>query len=144
VGGAFAFRGRFRDGSGPCRATDAVASVRHPAEKMPAARASDDAVEAAIARVLDAEHRAHDAITGAQEAAAAMIDASRAAARSLAERTERRIGTIRATFERHATAAVAALDATGHDAEARHDLTPQDEARLAAAVDALAAQLTER
>ncbi len=111
---------------------------------MPATRAPDDAVEAAIARVLDAEHRAHDAITGTQEAAAAMIDATRAAARALVERTERRIGAIRNAFERHATAAVAALDATGHDAELRHDLTSQDEARLAAAVDALAAQLTER
>jgi hypothetical protein len=73
-----------------------------------------------------------------------MIAAARAAARALAERTERRIGAIRAAFERHAVEAVAALDATGHDAEARHDLTTDDEARLDAAVAALAAQLTER
>jgi hypothetical protein len=111
---------------------------------MPAARAPDDAVEAAIARVLDAEHGAHEAIAATQDAALAMIDAARATARGLAERTERRIGAIRAAFERHATAAVATLDATGHDAEARHDLTSLDQARLGAAVEALAAQLTER
>lgn len=111
---------------------------------MPAARAPDDAVEAAIARVLDGEHAARDAIGATQVAAAAMVDAARASARALAERTERRIGAIRARFERHATEAVAALDATGRDAEMRHELTPEDEARLEAAVDALAAHLTER
>jgi len=111
---------------------------------MPAARAPDDAVEAAIARVLDCEHAARDAIASAEASAAAMQDAARGAARVLSQRTERRIGAIRALFERHATDAVAALDAIGHDAEIRHDLTPEDEACLDAAVSALAVRLTER
>jgi hypothetical protein len=106
-------------------------------------RVPDSAVESAIAQVLDAEHAAHDAVTAAEAAAAAMIEAARAAGRALAERTERRIGAIRATFERHAVEAVAALDATGHDAESRQDLTPDDQARLDAAVAALAAELTQ-
>jgi len=107
-------------------------------------RVPDSAVETAIAQVLDAEHAAHDAVAAAEAAAAAMIESARTAARSLAERTERRIGAIRATFERHAVDAIAALDATGHDAETQHDLMPADEARLDAAVAALAAQLTQR
>jgi hypothetical protein len=111
---------------------------------MADARAHDDAVEAAIARVLDAEHAAHDAVTASQDAAAAQVAAAGDAGRALAERTERRIGAIRLAFERHTAAAVAALDATGHDAEVRHDLTADDEARLDAAVDALATHLTER
>jgi hypothetical protein len=113
-------------------------------KNMSDARAHDDAVEAAIARVLDAEHAAHDAVAAAQDAAIAMIDAAGEAGRALAERTERRIGAVRMAFERHATDAVVALDATGHDAEARHDLTREDRAWLEAAVDALAAHLTER
>ncbi len=111
---------------------------------MPATRAPDDAVEAAIARVLDGEHAARDAIAATQAAAAAMIDAARASTRALAERTERRIGAIRALFERHATEAVAALDATGHEAEMCDVLTAEDVARLDASVSALAAHLTER
>lgn len=111
---------------------------------MSDARAHDDAVEAAIARVLDAEHAALDAVAATQDTATAMIEAAGSAGRALAERTERRIGAVRMAFEQHTAAAVAALDATGHDAEARHDLTPDDRARLEAAVVALAAHLTER
>ena len=111
---------------------------------MADARVPDSAVETAIAQVLDAERAAHEAVAVAEGAAAALIEAARATARVLALRTERRIGTIRATFERHAVEAVAALDATGHDAETKHVLTPADEARLDAAVAALAVSLTER
>ena len=101
----------------------------------------DDTVEAAIARVLDAEHAARDAVRAADEAEATITEAARATARALAERTERRIGTVRAAFEARAAAEVAALDAA--DAGAPHALTPGDLARLDSAVTALAALLTE-
>lgn len=104
---------------------------------------SDDAVEAAIARVLDAEHAARDAVRDAEQAAAAMTEAARAAARALAERTERRIGGVRSRFEEKTTAEVAALDAAATEALVRHDLTADELARLDAAVAALAAHLTE-
>jgi type II secretory pathway predicted ATPase ExeA len=103
----------------------------------------DDAVEAAIARVLDAEHSARDAVRDAGAAAAAMIEAARAAARTLAERTERRIGAVRARYEQKTTAEVVALDAEAAEVGAPHELTPDDLARLDAAVAELAARLTE-
>jgi len=102
-----------------------------------------DAVEAAIARVLDAEHATRGAVRDAEEAAAAITETARATARALAERTERRIGTVRATFEVHSAAEVAAFDAAAADAGAPHDLTPDELARLDSAVAALAAFLTE-
>lgn len=104
---------------------------------------SDDAVEAAIACVLDAEHAARDAVRDAGEAAAAMTEAARAAARALAERTERRIGGVRARFEQRTTTEVAALDAQAAEAAKRHDLTADDLARLDVAIAVLAARLTE-
>jgi hypothetical protein len=102
----------------------------------------DDAVEAAIARVLDAEHAARDAVRDAEQEAAAMTEAARAAARALADRTERRIGVSRARFERTITARAAALDAAAAEALVRHDPTPDELARLDAAVAVLAARLT--
>ena len=103
----------------------------------------EDAVEAAIARVLDAEHAAGDAVRDAEQAAVAMTEAARAAARALAERTERRIGGVRARFEQKTVAEVAALDAAAAEAGTRHDLTPEELARLDSAIAVLAARLTE-
>ena len=102
----------------------------------------DVAVEAAIARVLDAEHSARDAVRDAGGTAAQMIEAARAAARTLAERTERRIGAVRARYEQKTTAEVAALDAEAAEVAAPHELTPADLARLDAAVAELAVRLT--
>jgi hypothetical protein len=62
---------------------------------------------------------------------------------ALAERTERRIGGVRARFEQKTVAEVAALDAAAAEAETRHDLTPEELARLDSAIAALAARLTE-
>jgi hypothetical protein len=104
---------------------------------------ADDIVETAIARVLDAEHAARDAARDAEERAAVMTEAARATARDIAERTERRIRAVRAAFEAHAAAEVAALDAEAADATRRHDLTPAELAQLDVAVAALAARLTE-
>jgi hypothetical protein len=101
-----------------------------------------DAVDAAIASVLDAEHSARDAVAQAGEAAAAMTEDARAGARDLAARTERRIRSIRAAFEARTAADVAALDAAATDAGATHRLTPGERARLDVAVATLAAELT--
>ena len=115
---------------------------RAPAMTNPDRLLADEAVEAAIARVLDAEHDAHDAVRAAERTAAAMAEAARAAARALAERTERRIRGVRAAFEARTAAEVAALDAAAAEAGARHDLTPDELARLDVAVATLAARLT--
>ena len=72
-----------------------------------------------------------------------MGEAARAATRALAERTERRIGAVRARFEQRTAAEVARLDAAAAEALERHDLLPEDLARLAAAIEVLAARLTE-
>jgi len=102
-----------------------------------------DSVEAAIARVLDAEHAAREAVTEAGDTAAAMIEAARAEGRAITERTERRIRAVRATFEARTGADVAALDAVAIDAGVRHELTQDEIARVDAAVAALAARLTQ-
>ena len=104
---------------------------------------AEDAIEAAIARVLDAEHAARAAVRDAEQAAADMTEAARATARAIAERTERHIGAARARFEQKTTAEVAALDAEAAEVLVPHDLTTDELARLDAAIDALAAQLTE-
>ena len=57
------------------------------------------AVEAAISRVLDAERAAHDDVARATRDAAAIVEDARAIARAIAERTERRIRTLRDSFE---------------------------------------------
>lgn len=104
--------------------------------------APDAAVEAAIARVLDAEHQARDAVGDADGAAAALIEMARASARALAERTEHRIRSVRAAFEAQTSETVAMLGAAADAAGAEHDLTAVDLARLDIAVTALAAFLT--
>lgn len=101
----------------------------------------DNAVEAAIARVLDAEHAARDAVRGAEQEAVETNEAARATARAVAERTERRIGRVRAAFESRTAAEVAAIDAAAMEAGARHELADDELLRLDAAVAALAARL---
>jgi hypothetical protein len=101
------------------------------------------AVEAAIARVLDAEHAARDVVTQAGETAATMTEAARAAVRALAAGTERRMRAVRAAFEERTAAEVAALDAEAAALDLQHDLTDDELARVATAVAALAARLTE-
>ncbi len=92
-----------------------------------------DAVEAAIARVLDAEHAARAAVATAEETAAAMVEDARAAVRALASRTESRIRAVRAAFEARTAAEVAALDAEAAAADLHHELTRAEAASLDAA-----------
>jgi len=102
---------------------------------------SESVVEAAIARVLDAEVAARDAVAATRVAAAAMAEQSRAAARGKAERTQRRIAHLRQAFEQRAEAELAALEATAGalGAEAPDAV---EIASLEAAVESLAARLT--
>jgi hypothetical protein len=102
----------------------------------------DAAVEAAMKRVLDAEHEARVRVGRAAATAEAMVEDAGAAARAVAERAERRIGALRLAFEVRAAGAVAALAAQAADADIAHPLTRADVARLEAAVVALAARLT--
>ena len=101
----------------------------------------NDAVEAAIVRVLDAEHAARQAIAATEQAAVATIEEARAAARAVALRTEARIRAVRSAFERRTAAEVAALDAAAAEAALPHALDGDLLARIDAAVAALAARL---
>jgi hypothetical protein len=103
---------------------------------------SIDSVEVAIARVLDAEIAARNAIRDAERMAAAITEAARAGARGIALRAERRIGTVRAAFEARVAAEVADLDTAAAAAAAPHALTPEDFARVELAAAALARELT--
>ena len=123
---------------GECRRQPSRVDVMTKAERLP----SVDAVEAAIARVLVAEHTARDAVRDAEEEAAAMTEATRATARAVALRPERRIRAVRAAFEARAAAEVAALRTAAEAADAAHELTPAELARLDVAVTSLAALLT--
>jgi hypothetical protein len=99
-------------------------------------------VESAIARVLDAERAARTAVDAASVTAAALTEAARAATRALAERTERRIRGVRSAFERQTAGAVADLEAAAVEADAAHELRPDEFVQLDAAVATLAARLS--
>jgi vacuolar-type H+-ATPase subunit H len=103
---------------------------------------ADAAVEAAISRVLDAERAAHDDVDHATRDAAAMVEEARGTARAIAERTERRIRTLREAFETHVAHEVAAIDAQALAQDERRELARDDLDRLDRAVVALANELT--
>jgi L-alanine-DL-glutamate epimerase-like enolase superfamily enzyme len=111
---------------------NAIADPRH----------APDAVERAIARVLDAEHQAREDVRRAEAEAAAITEAARARARALAERVEGRLRRVRTTFEARAAADIALLDTAAAEAGQPHDLTAPDLDRVATAAAALAAELT--
>jgi len=102
-----------------------------------------DAVDAAIARVLDAERDARESVAQAGATAEAMLEAARSSVRALNARTERRIRGVRAAFEEGATREIAALDATAAEVGHERALGAAELARIDAAVEALAANLTE-
>jgi hypothetical protein len=104
--------------------------------------AADLAVEAAIGLVLASERAARDAVAQATRDAERLADDARAGAREIAERTDRRIRGIRAAFEARAVQAIAAIDAEAALQDATHELSAEDFARLARAVDALCEELT--
>ena len=101
----------------------------------------DGPVEAAIARVLDAETKARAAIARARDEAKQSDENARAAGRALAARTEARINAVRAALTLQADAEVAELDREANALTAEPALTNEDLARLERALSALAAQL---
>lgn len=100
------------------------------------------AVETAIAQVLVAEGAAREAIDAAHEQAARIAEASRAALRASAERTQSRIARLRAACARRADAEVAALRAQADRLAQPPQPHDDDTARIEAAVIRLAARLT--
>jgi vacuolar-type H+-ATPase subunit H len=103
---------------------------------------TDAAVEAAIARILDAERMAHEAVSRARAEATAIAEAARARARATAQRTENRLRCVQVAYEAATQAALDQLAASATAAGGRDVPTAVDRDRLARAVVALAARLT--
>ena len=75
--------------------------------------ALNDAAQAAIAEVLGAERDAREAIGHARLEVHSIDEAARAAARAVADRTERRVRAVVDAFERRLSQQLAAIDAAG-------------------------------
>jgi vacuolar-type H+-ATPase subunit H len=105
---------------------------------------SEAVADAAIARVLDAERAAREAVEEATREADRIVDRARAAAEAVGERAERRIRRIRAAFEAHADREIARLDAAAARETGVRDLDAEDMARLARGIDAVCDELTGR
>jgi hypothetical protein len=102
----------------------------------------NETVERAIARVLEVERFARVAIADARREGAEMNERARATTRAIAERTERRIGRVRARFEQRIAAEVAALETAAAALDTRYEPNAADRACLGRAVATLAAELT--
>jgi hypothetical protein len=105
-------------------------------------RNADSAVEAAVARVLQAEHDARAAIDDARAQAARIAEQARAQARQCAERARQRVARGQAALERRLQADLAAIEAAGRALPEHDEPDAGARARLDAAVHALAAALT--
>jgi hypothetical protein len=103
---------------------------------------SNELAEAAIARVLDAEREAREAVARALIEVHRIAETARTDARSLAERTERRIRLVVGAFERELASRVAEIDAAAERLDKPQPLTPDELAALRRAVGALARELT--
>ena len=99
------------------------------------------AVEAAIARILEAESAAREAIAQAERDASASVEAARVAAQEIASRAETRIRRAGDAYERETAARLAGIADSVRAADDPRACT-FDEAHLSSAVAALAARLT--
>ncbi|MCF7985516.1 MAG: hypothetical protein K9L70_14020 [Thiohalocapsa sp.] len=104
-------------------------------------RTDSDSVDAAINRVLEAERAAHADVDDCRLRAEAIANAAEARARSVSRSTERRIRAAHGIADRGIADALSALRASGTDTPGQ--LPTPDAERLAAVVEALAAELTE-
>jgi hypothetical protein len=102
----------------------------------------DDAVEAAITRVLAAEATSRDAVARARVEAAEIAERTRGKARRLVAHTDLRIRAVRAAFNAHVAAEVAALEAQAAALGAAPVLTPAEAASVDKAAAALAHAMT--
>ena len=134
--------GRFAVGAGKhFRVADAL--IRSPAVARENSKLlADDAVEAAITRVLAAEASARDAVARARGEAMEIAERARERARRLGLSTDRRIRVVHAALDAKVMAKVAALDAQAAALGAAHDLTPAEVASVGRAVADLAGALT--
>jgi hypothetical protein len=103
--------------------------------------ALNDTVQAAIAEVLAAEREAREAIGQARLEVNAIDESARAAARRVAERTERRARAVADAFARELSAQLAAFDAQATQLDIARPLTGEETAALQRAVCALARNL---
>ena len=101
----------------------------------------DEDAEQDIARVLDAERRAGEAITRCERQAASLIDAARDRARGIQTRTDARMSRLRTQIERQTSEHTAqwqerarALQARENDPDPRARHLPDAIARIAAAL----------
>ena len=101
----------------------------------------NEAAQAAIAEVLAAERDARDAIGRARLEVNGIDEAARAAARALAERTERRVRAVVDAFERQLGGQLAAIDAQALQLDIAQPLASAETAALQRAVRALAQDL---
>ena len=102
----------------------------------------DDVVETSIARVLDAEAAALDAIARARDDAAAIAERAREEVRRIGLRTDRRVGALRAAFKTSVAAEIALLESAATALAGIHELTPAEVERVDRAVRATAEALT--
>jgi len=103
--------------------------------------AANVAAEAAIARVLGAERDAREATVRAQHEVQQIAEDARSAARSVAERTERRIRAVTGAFEREGAVRLAEIDAEAARLDSAQPLSPPELAALRRAVGSLAREL---
>jgi vacuolar-type H+-ATPase subunit H len=101
----------------------------------------NDAAEVAIARVLGAERAARESVERARVEADQIAEGARLAARTLAERTERRIRAVVGAFERELAERLAEIDAQAVGLGTAQPLTGDDNAAVQRAVEALAREL---
>jgi len=102
----------------------------------------DDAIEAAITRVLEAEAAARADIISARSEATEIAEQARERVRRLVVHTDRRIHNVRAAFADKTATVTAALEAEAASLSVVHDLTPAEVLRVEKAVAALARNLT--
>jgi hypothetical protein len=105
-------------------------------------RGANREAEAALARVLHAEHEARVAIDAARAEAAHLAEAARSQARAIAERTRIRIVRGQAAAEQRLRAQLADVATAARALPAHGGPDATDDARLEAAVCTLAASLT--
>lgn len=103
----------------------------------------DDAVGAAIMRVLDTEAMARRSIADARAEAGEIAERARQAIRAIRLSTDRRVERVRAAFDAWCAKEVAALEAEAAALDAVDDLSPAEVAQLERAVAALARSLAE-
>jgi phage host-nuclease inhibitor protein Gam len=104
---------------------------------------SDLPAETAMARVLDAERRAREAVDAAQAEAGHIAEAARAAQRRLAKRMRERVARVHEAFAAAVQAELLRIDALSQALPAHDEPDADDLARLERAVAQLAARLTE-